>query len=71
VKWSESIDYCTAEHFVSTVKTVNDAAERGVKLMSDFANHITTDSVQRAALLQAVEHHRKMYPDSTKKSLNA
>jgi len=70
-KWSESFDYCIAEHFVSTLKTVNNAAERGVKFMSDFANHITTDSVQRAALQQAVEHHRKMDPDSTKMSLNA
>jgi len=30
-----------AKTFVCTVKVVNDAAERGVKLISDFAN-ITT-----------------------------
>jgi RNase P/RNase MRP subunit p30 len=59
-----------AENFVRTVKVVNDAAEHGVKLLFDFANLITSDPEQRAALLQGVEMHRKLYPDYGKKTLN-
>ena len=53
-----------------TVKVVNDAAERGVKLISDYANIITSDPEQRAALLQGVEKHRSEFKDFDKKTLN-
>jgi hypothetical protein len=69
-QWHTDADFCTAETFVRSVKVVNDAAERGVKLMTDFATCITRDPDQRAALLQAVERHRQLYPDSQKKALN-
>jgi hypothetical protein len=70
-QWKLEPDFCTANDFVRTVKVVNDTAERGVKLMTDFATCITTDPIQRAALLQAVERHRQLYPDCLKSTLNA
>ena len=68
--WSFDPDFQIAENFVHSVKVVNDAAERGVKLISDFATIITTDPAQRQALLQGVENHRQMYPDFKKTTLS-
>lgn len=62
--------YHVVETFVRTVKVVNDTAERGVKLISDFANIITCDAEQRAALLQGVEKHRQQFKDFDKQTLN-
>jgi hypothetical protein len=69
-EWPSDPDFVLAEQFVRTVKVVNDAAERGVKLISDFATIITTDPEQREWLLQGVEYHRKEYPSFDKKTLN-
>ena len=69
-EWPLDSEFTVAETFVRTVKVVNDAAERGVKLISDFASIITCDPEQRAALLQGVEKHRQQYKDFDKKTLN-
>jgi len=69
-QWKEDPDFIVAETFVRNVKVVNDAAERGVKLMTDYATAITTDPQQKAAMLQCVEHHRRLYPDFQKRTLN-
>jgi len=69
-EWHLDPDFCIAERFVRTVKVVNDTAERGIRLISDFATSITTDPMQQFALLQAVERHRRLYPDLPKKTLN-
>ena len=55
---------------VQTVKVVNDAAERELKLNTDYAKISTDDEEQRAAILQAVERHRKEYPDFFKYTLS-
>ena len=69
-QWSSDPDFQIAENFVRSVKVVNDPAERGVKLISDFATKITTDHTQRQALLQGVEKHRQKYPDFNKTTLS-
>ena len=46
--WPSEPVFLTAEKFVRMVKVVNDTAEREVKLISDFATIITTDSEQRS-----------------------
>ena len=68
-QWTEHPGYQETEKFVCTVKVVNDTAERGVKLISEFATIITSDPQQRAWLLQGVESHRQQYPDFDKKTL--
>ena len=45
-QWTEQPGYKEAEKFVCTVKVVNDTAERGVKLISEFATIITSDPEQ-------------------------
>ena len=46
-----------------TVKVVNNAVERGVKLNIDCAAIINDDVQQKHDLLQATEAHREQFPD--------
>lgn len=43
--WPENENYNKELEYVRNIKVLNDIAERGVKMMSDFANIITTDFV--------------------------
>ena len=56
--------------YVRTVKVTNDVAERGVKLMADYASILTTDDELRPLILQGVERNRKMFPNFKKSVLN-
>ena len=47
----------------------NDCAERGIKLISEYADSLTRDSVVRQNIIQVVERHRKMYPNVNKTTL--
>ena len=69
-EWEESEDYRKARHFVKTVKVVNDAAERGIKLASDYAQSLTKDSEIRQKIFQTVESHRREKPDYKKSTAN-
>ena len=66
----EDADFLIAKEFVRTVKTTNDVAERGVKLISAYAAILTTDEKQRQWLLQGVEQCRKRYATCKKCTLN-
>ena len=68
--WEDNDSYRNAQKFVRSVKVTNDVAERGVKLMSDFATQITTDPEQRSCLLQVVEYHRNKFDSFKKATLN-
>ena len=46
-----------------TVKVINDVAERGVKLIADYATILTTDDEMRSLLLHGVERNRKLFPN--------
>ena len=54
------------ESIVKTVKVVNDAAVRGIKLHSDYVSILTDNPRQRASMLQAVEEHRQKFPGFSK-----
>ena len=69
-KWQEDPNYKKVEQFVRTVKTVNDCAERGVKMISDYAAILTKDEKVRDWLLQGVEANRRKYPDFKIMTLN-
>ena len=69
-EWEDSEDYRKARHFVMTVKVVNDAAERGIKLASDYAQSLTKDSEIRQKIFQTVERHRMEKPDTRKSTAN-
>ena len=68
--WCEDPTFNVAEKFVCSVKTINDTAERGIKLMSDYALILTKDEKMKQMILQVVDDHRKRFPDFRKKVLN-
>ena len=49
---------------------LNDAAERAVKLGTDFHGSLAKDFHQHEAVLQNVEAHRREFPKPTKGTLN-
>lgn len=65
--WSNDSEFQEAEQVVKSLTVVNDAAERGVKLIQDFNESLTNDEEQKQFLLQVIQEHRHLYPD-TKKS---
>ena len=67
--WHEIPSYQALEGFAANVTVVNDVAERGVKLITDFIEKCE-DEGQREALLQVVEDHRNTYPDYKKSTLS-
>ena len=69
-KWEESKDYRNARQFVTTVTVVNDAAERGIKLASDYVQSLTKDSDVREKIFQTVEYHRREKADKKKSTAN-
>jgi hypothetical protein len=69
-KWSESPGYNKIGQFVNTAKTVNDVAERAVKLMTDYAKILTKDDEMRQMILQGVAENRKKFSNLNKKTLN-
>ena len=66
----ESEDFRKARQFVTTVKVVNDAAERGIKLASDYVQSLTKDSNLRDKIFQTVEFHRREKADKKKSTAN-
>ncbi len=66
--WDKFASYRKFCESANSLRVVNDLAERGIKLVSDFI-HMCNDEKQRQALLQCVEEHRKLYPDETKQTL--
>ena len=54
---------------MKSLKVVNDVAERGVKLITDFNNLLTKDEEQKQYVLQVVHKCRKLYPDVSKHTL--
>ena len=68
--WPEYESYVEMRKFVRTLKVVNDGSERGVKLIQDFSNSITSNTVTRKYLLKAVQASRENDPTMKKSDLN-
>ena len=56
--WNLITEYRIIRDFCLKLEVVNDAAERGIKIVEDFS-HITENEEQFQFLLQCVEDHRK------------
>ena len=65
-QWSSFESFLEMKEFAKTVKITNDTAERGVKIISDYAQTITKNESQRQFLLQLVQEHRKLNPGQSK-----
>jgi len=68
-EWVSRVDYTQGKQIVDHLPVVNDPAERGVKLMTDYNQTVTKDENSFQNLLLAVDSHRKSTSDSRKASL--
>ena len=64
--WEINDNFQKMRSWVRNLKVTNDCAERGIKLITEYAKSLTKDSEDRENLLQVVELHRKQFPDATK-----
>lgn len=66
--WETNNSYMEMKEVVKTLKVVNDPAERGIKLCTDFLQ-MTRDHQNRQDLYQVVEDHRRRVSCKTKLDL--
>ena len=66
--WHLSPCYRRLEGFAKNMVVVNDLAERGCHLATEFVNRVESEE-QRQALFQVVEEFRGRVKDTTKSSL--
>lgn len=67
--WHENVQFLNGLQKVKGMKVVNDAAERGVALISEFNGVLTNQEDQQNYLLQVVEEHRKKFPNAKKSTV--
>lgn len=68
-EWTASTEFNDAVEKLKNIKVVNDCAERGVKLISDFQRSITANEDEKQYLLQVVSKNRKEFSNFTKEAL--
>ena len=61
-RWEEDEGFQEGRRKLEMLKVVNDGAERGVSMITTFNNSLTKDEETKQALLQVVEHHRRLHP---------
>lgn len=64
--WHENEVYIKSQSIVKKIKVVNDTAERGVKLISEYENILTKNEAQKQSILQNVAEYRKVFGNLTK-----
>ena len=69
-QWKDNESYNEMKRFFQCLLVTNDTAERGIKLLTDYANSITKDPKDRENMLQIVEDHRRLFPDQNKATLS-
>lgn len=67
--WAEREDYQQAQDIIRKLHVVNDAAERGVKLMEDYNKVLCRSEKEKQFVLQVVSANRKAYPSYNKNKL--
>lgn len=60
--WTTNEEYLDSSSFCRGLHVVNDLAERGVKMMTDYNNILTNDEETKQYLLQVVENYRRERP---------
>jgi hypothetical protein len=67
--WASQEGYISAKRRLSTLKVVNDTAERGVALIQEYNKTLTKDEDDLQFLLQVVSDHRQLHPTTKKTEL--
>jgi hypothetical protein len=61
-QWEDDESFKDGRIKLEKLKVVNDGAERGVAMITTFNDTLTRDEETKQALLQVVEHHRRLHP---------
>ena len=69
-EWEKSESYNSMKDFVHHLKVTNEAAERGIKMISEYANCLTKSESERQAILQVVQCHRRYHPGQKKSNFS-
>lgn len=67
--WDTAAEYIAMSAIVKHIAVVNDAAERGIKDIQDYAN-VAQDGTHRERIVLVTHAHRKMIPDFKKKEMD-
>ncbi len=67
--WTQINGYNEARAFLKTLKVVNDSAERGVKLMSEYNQILSKNEQEKQWILLVVAKFRELYKSHHKKDL--
>ena len=65
-QWEDDASFQALREIVTAFHVINDAAERGVKLGSDFTQVLTKSETGRQNVMQTVELARRAFPLATK-----
>ena len=68
-KWTTNKNYIKLQERISNLRVVNDIAERGVALVTEYNNLLTKNEKQQQALFLTVSKHRKMLLDMQKNTI--
>ena len=69
LRWSDDPQYLFALEVVKNLRVVNDGAERGVALMSEFNLVCTKNENQKQCMLRGVYEHRQRFTSCLKSKL--
>ena len=67
-EWKNSLEFQKFDRYVSTIKVVNDIAERGIKLCSEVIKKTKSEET-RKNLLHVIENHRHTVNSISKQSM--
>ena len=67
-EWENAPEFLRLDSYVSTVKVVNDIAERGIKLCTEVIQKTGSEDM-RKDLLHVIENHRHTVSSTTKRSM--
>lgn len=67
--WKIDQHFQDSVHRLKYLRVINDNAERGVALITEFNDKITHNEEQKQFLLHVVADHRKNVPNATKNNL--
>lgn len=62
IYWALDENYLRAEKIVSSIKVVNDAAERAINLITRYNDKLTSKESEKQLVLQVVDAHQKLFP---------
>ena len=67
--WHDRDGNKQAKEALQSLRVVNDQAMHGFALIQEYSGLLTKHETQLQFLLQVVEKHRRLYPDSRKQTL--